>query len=655
MKKYLLKSQLIFAILLIGNTSVFCQQKKIEKAKMQYEKYRYIDARETYLKIVEKGYRSVEVFTNLGNTYYFNGEFEDALKWYKELVDSYPDQVEPEYYYRYAQSLKAVEKYEDSDIYMRKFAELRNDDNRAKLFLNTPDYLKQIEDKSDRYQIENMPTNSVFADFGTAFFGKYIVYSSSKDSLMLNKNIHKWTGEAFLDLFMAEYDTESSSFSKIKSFDKVINSKYNESTPVFTKDGKTIYFTRNNFEEGKLGRDQGGISNLKIYRSYKNDQEQWTTPQDLPFNSDEYSVAHPTLSSDEKTLYFSSDMSGGMGLSDLYKVTINDDGSFGEPKNLGDRINTEGKETFPFIGADNKLYFSSDGHMGLGGLDVYVTALDPQNQQEKQVINIGKPINSPKDDFAFIIDDNTKRGYFSSNRDGGKGRDDIYSLVELEPLRKEIILEGYVTLQEGVSDSIQITKVSVYDGKNNLIETGEVNKEGWYSYKVYENEDYFIKVEKDGYATVEKLVSTKNLSKTPLLIPEIILKRKVIIAKIGDDLGKLLSLNPIHFDFNDYLIRDDAKIELAKVIEIMQQYPNMKIEIRSHTDSRASAEYNKKLSARRAKKTENYIAIVGQIDRSRIAYKGFGEEELLNDCVTDSECSDEEHEKNRRSEFIIVQ
>jgi outer membrane protein OmpA-like peptidoglycan-associated protein len=348
-------------------------------------------------------------------------------------------------------------------------------------------------------------------------------------------------------------------------------------------------------------------------------------------------------------------MPGGKGLSDLYKVAINGDGSFGESKNLGDRINTEGKETFPFIGANNELYFSSDGHMGLGGLDVYVTVLDPQNQQEKQVINVGKPINSSKDDFAFIIDDNTKRGYFSSNRDGGKGRDDIYSLRELEPLRKEITIEGFVVLQNNSNDPIQVTWVSVYDSENNLIETGEVNEEGWYSYKVYQNEDYFIRVEKDGYVTVEKLVSTKNLLKTPLLVPEIILEKKVIVVEIGDDLGKILSLNPIYFDLDKSNIRSDAAVELAKVIEVMIQYPTMKIEIRSHTDSRALMWYNRRLSERRAKRTMNYIIKKGGINKNRITSKGYGESELVNECGNGIPCAPVQHQENRRSEFIITQ
>ncbi len=658
MGKSLLKLLLVFLVLLMG-VSLFSQEKKLQKAKIQYDNYQYIDAQETYLKVAEKGYRSAELFSNLGDSYYFNSQYAEALRWYEELINSYPDKIKPEYYFRYAQTLKTVNRFEDSDAYMRKFTELSKEDKRAQLFDSIPNYLERIEYQSGRYEIENASINTMFVDFGVTFYKNNIVFSSSRDTLIFNNNLHQWNNEAFLDLFITAYDSVTKSFATTKKFDRKLNSRFHESTAVFSKDGNTMYFTRNNFEQGNFGRDQKGTNRLKIFRSNKNDQGSWDTPQSVPFNSDEYSVAHPALSTDGKTLYFSSDMPGGKGASDLYQVAIKGDGSFGTPVNLGDRINTEGKETFPFVSENNDLYFSSDGHIGLGGLDVFVTKLEPTNKEEELAINIGKPINGPKDDFAFIINDTSKRGYFSSNRDGGKGKDDIYSLVQLEDIKTfcEITITGVVKDSE-TDEIISGAKVTIYDEENNVIEVIEVGDDGVYtsSNKIECSSKYFIRIEKLDYSTAEMLITTPDETQTIDLsnYRELKLVREVKMVTVGDDLGKALSLKPIYFDFDGYSIREDAKIELAKVIEVLNEHPNIKIEIRSHTDSRASAEYNKKLSSRRAAKTLNYIAVVGSIDRNRLSSKGMGEEELVNNCVYGVECTEEQHQLNRRSEFIIV-
>ncbi|WP_109437965.1 OmpA family protein [Aquimarina sp. AU119] len=652
MVKYLLKPILVFIFLFFVSNTLISQEKKMQKAKSQYDRYQYIDAQQTYLKVVKKGYRSADLFMNLGDSYYFNSQFEEALKWYGELVDSYPDQVEPEYYFRYAQTLKSVERYTDSDKYMQKFTELSDTDLRAELFRNGSDYLEKIEFQSGRYEIENSSVNSLFSDFGVAFFGKKIVFSSSRDTLVFNKNVHQWNDQAFLDLFEAEYDSVNNTLSEAKKFGGKLNSKFHESTPVFTKDGRTIYFTRNNFEKGRFGRDQKGTNKLKIYRSYKNSNGGWTTPQNLPFNSDEYSVAHPTLSLDEKTLYFSSDMPGGKGLSDLYKVDINADGSFGTPENLGERINTEGKETFPFISVNDDFYFSSNGHLGLGGLDIFVTRLNPETKEEKLVVNIGKPVNGSKDDFTFIVNDISKRGYFASNRQGGKGGDDIYSFVQTEDLKDfcEITIAGLVT-DKDTNELLPGTKVSIYDNNNTLIESFVVGDDAAYSQIVKCTSKYFVRAEKEEYVTLEKLVNT--LDKTQTLDTPLALEKKIKSADIGDDLAKVLSLKPIYFDFDGDYVREDAAIELAKVIEVMNQYPEMKIEVRSHTDSHGDDAYNLDLSERRAKSTVKYMISKG-ISSDRLDGKGYGETKPINDCGNDTNCKKEEYQLNRRSEFIIV-
>ncbi|WP_298312527.1 OmpA family protein [uncultured Aquimarina sp.] len=631
---------------------MFSQERKLKAAQNQYDKYEYINAQETYLKVVKKGYKSADLYKNLGNSYYFNSQFEEASKWYEELVKSYPTEVEPEYYFRYAQTLKSAGRYDDADVYMKKFVEASSDDQRAQLFQDEPNYLKRIDFQSGRFEIENSSINSSFTDFGSAFFGRFVVFSSSRDTLLFKKSVHQWNEEPFLDLFRAEYNPTNGELSEIEKFDSKINSKFHESTPIFAKDGQTVYFTRNNYDGRKYGNDKKGTNRLKIYRSYKNTQGSWTTPQNLPFNSDQYSTAHPALSVDEKTLYFSSDMPGGEGQSDIYEVAINSDGSFGEPKNLGNRINTEGKETFPFVSANNDLYFASDGHIGLGGLDIYVTRLNPQTDEEKLIVNIGKPVNGPDDDFAFIVDDNSKRGYFSSNRDGGRGKDDIYSFLQLEDLKSfcEITIAGVVK-DKDTEELLPGTKVSIYDSSNNLLESFIVGDDAAYSHLVKCSSKYFVRAEKEEYLTLEKLVNTPGETETvdvPLL-----LEKKVKSADVGDDLAKVLSLNPIYFDFDQHYIRPDAAVELAKVIEVMNQYPEMKIDVRSHTDSHGDDAYNLWLSEQRAKSTLEYMVAKG-ISADRLTSKGYGETQPVNDCGNDSNCRKSEYQLNRRSEFIIV-
>ncbi len=652
MGKYLHKVGIVFIVLLSAQILVG-QEKKLGKAENQYNRYEYIDAQETYLKIIKKGYKDADLLKNLANSYYFNSEFAEAQKWYKELIDTYTGEVEPEYYFRYAQTLKSAEQYEEADEYMKKFTELANQDKRVKLYKDEPNYLERIDFQSGRFEIENSSINSSFTDFGAAFFGRFVVFSSSRDTLALKKTIHQWNNEAFLDLFKAEYNPVNGELAEIEKLSSTLNSKFHESTPVFSKDGRTVYFTRNNFVKRKIGRDKKGTNKLKIYRSYKNSQGGWTTPQSLSFNSDEYSTAHPALSVDEKTLYFSSDMPGGQGLSDLYQITINGDGSFGEPQNLGDRINTEGKETFPFISNNGDLYFSSDGHIGLGGLDVYVTSVDPQTEEEELVVNIGKPVNSPKDDFAFIVDDGSKRGYFSSNREGGRGNDDIYSFLQLEDLRSfcEISISGLVTDKDS-NEFLPGTKVSVLDSSNNLVQSFVVGDDGKYTIEELKcGSKYFVRAEKDEYVTVEKFVNTPEETQT--IDKPLVLEKKIKSAGVGDDLAKILSLKPIYFDFDKSYIRPDASIELAKVIEVMNQYPQMKIEVKSHTDSHGDDAYNMQLSDRRAKSTIAYMIEKG-IASDRLTGKGFGETELVNDCGNGSDCSKDQHQLNRRSEFIIV-
>ncbi|MFV8338093.1 hypothetical protein ACNQGL_02350 [Flavobacterium sp. LB3P21] len=402
----------------------------ISKADKEYDGYAYIDAIKTYERILEKGYKSDDLLQKLANSYYFNGDLEKSAKWYGELF-VLNNEIAPEYYYRYAQSLKAIKEYDKADVMIVKFNQKNGNDLRAKLAAEQKDYLAVIKRNSGRYTVENAGVNSKYSDYGTSFYGNKIVFTSARDTVGFGTKIDSWTGEGFTNLYEANKESNGK-LSSVEHLSKKLNSKFHEATPVFTKDGKTVYFTRNNFLNGKKIKDKNKTILLKIYKATL-DGNQWTNITELPFNSDNFSVAHPALSPDEKQLYFATDMPGTYGQSDIYKVTINDDGSFGIPQNLGNKINTEGRETFPFITSENELYFASDGHPGLGGLDVFVSK-PKQNGNYEEVLNVGEPLNSSKDDLALLIDTKTQRGYVTSNRDGGQGDDDIYTFKEINKI-----------------------------------------------------------------------------------------------------------------------------------------------------------------------------------------------------------------------------
>jgi len=616
----------------------FAQGSKLNKADKKYDKYSYIDAIEIYEKVAEKGYKSAELFEKLGNAYYFNGELDKASRWYGELF-ALNQEVDSEYYFRYAQALKAEGNYEKSNQYMELFAQKTND-TRAKLFQENKDYLTDIDAVSGKYTMDKTDVNSEFYDYGPTFFGKQIVFTSSRSEGNQYSKIHDWTKQNFTDLFVASIDNDGK-LGSVENFSKTVNTKYNESSPVFTKDGKTMYFTRNNYNDGKKRKSDDKVIMEKIYKAELVNGE-WTNVKEVPFSNDNYKTAHPALSPDEKTMYFASDMPGSFGNSDLYKVSIDSNGNFGSPENLGPTINTEGRETFPFVDADNNLFFASDGHPGLGGLDIF-EAKSVNNSFEKP-INVGKPLNSQMDDFGYVTNKESL-GFFSSNRDGGSGYDDIYTFTVCTHT-----LTGLIT-DIDTKAILPNAKVILFDDKMNKISETTSSDKGSYSFKIECNKKYYVRASKEEYETTEK--SFGPVTKTGESKLDIELKRNIFPVEVGTDLAKILDVSIIYFDLDKWNIRPDAAEDLEKIIAVMNQYPNMTIDIRSHTDSRQTHKYNELLSDRRAKSTLEFIVKNG-INRNRLTAKGYGETQLVNNCSDDVPCSEAEHQKNRRSEFIVL-
>ncbi|UII76594.1 OmpA family protein [Flagellimonas sp. HMM57] len=623
------------------------QQARIKaRADERYNEYSFSPAIDIYKKVLDKGFVSIDLLKRLGNSYYFNAKYEQASNVYKKLIETYPKKTEPDYYFRYAQSLKTVGKYEDASQMMQQFKEMTSDAENADVF--DEDYLATIEKNSGRYSIKPFEYNSKYSDFAASFYKQGLIFSSDRDTGNLARYRHTWNSKDFLDLYKVNADSVSNN--TVVKLEGDVNTRLHESTSIISKDGTTMYFTRNNFLDGKKYKDQNGVIRLKIYSAQLIDGE-WTNVLELPFNNDSYSVAHPVLSPDEKRLYFVSDMPGALGESDIFMTEIIGDGTYGPIVNLGKNINTRARETFPFITKDGILYFSSDGHQGLGGLDVFATKITFGNFNEP-VVNVGKPVNGPYDDFAFIIDDGSNEGYFSSNRIGGLGEDDIYQFTENEPLVLDCLQDVTGTVRDRISNEILVgATVKIIDEENNEVSSTITDSKGNYVLGLDCAKGNFVRASRDGYVPAEEFLN-KSYGKPRIV--DFYLERDMVTGGFGDDLAKLLQLSTIYFDLNKYDIRPDAEIEIQKVIVAMEKYPSLKIKVNSHTDSRGNDAYNLWLSQKRAESTVAYMISKG-ISADRLEGEGYGETKLVNECANGTPCSKEKHQLNRRSEFIIFE
>ena len=640
-------------VLVLANSFLLAnaQKGKVKVIEDDYRDFSYIKTSEVLLEVAENGYRSQDIFQKLGNSYYFNNNMKEASRWYGELFKDYPNTesiVDSEYYFRYALALKSIEDYEGSDKWMQKFNEIKPSDSRGKAFLSKVDYKTEIEALSNNdIEIKNLDINSAYSDFGTAEQDGGIVFASSRG----DGEKYTWNNQPYLDLYVSKKD-ESGNFTEVSDFSSKVNTKFHESIVAYTQDEGTLFFTRNNYFRKRAGKDNEGVNRLQLFRASKNTDNEWDNIRPVHFNSEDYSVAHPTLNKEGTRLYFASDMPGTIGQSDIYMVNVNKDGTLGVPKNLGSSINTEGQESFPFVNTDGDLYFSTNGLPGLGGRDIFISKeLDKKvtesNVRRFVVENIGKPFNSLADDFGYYENLVTKVGFFSSNREGGKGDDDIYSfnIPECSQIVNGVVRD--VDTQELISGATVILFTKQGEELNRL----NVGEDAAFNFSLDCEQEYLVRAEKETYSSDEKRFATPN--KKQELNLELMLDKDEQEILPCDDLAKLLDIPIIYFDFDKYFIRTDAATELQKVLAVLQKNPTMKIDIRSHTDSRGTKRYNEVLSDNRAKSTRQYLIDQG-IDGSRITAKGYGEYRLLNRCYDLIDCSETEHQANRRSEFIVT-
>ncbi|MCX7745207.1 MAG: OmpA family protein [Flavobacteriales bacterium] len=718
---------------------------RISRADKMFEGFSYPDAIEVYESIKKK---DTHVIRRLAEAYRLTGNTKMAEKYYAELYAS--NQATQEDWYYYGEMLKMNSKYDDARNVFEGYNKKYPNDTRVTSYLSLPDLKSKLDKNSNLFKLHNLKINSLESDFGTSYYKDKVVYTSSRIGLSFTYYEYNWNKKRFLNLY-----SFSPSMKKKTKVQRVrvmkaqgrINRKFHEGPATFNHDGTVMIFTRDTYVP-KSALNTEGIRVLELWSSTKNEKNKWSAPQPLPFNNKNYNVGHAALTPDGNTLYFVSDMPGGLGETDIYVAKKNSDGSWGEAKNLGEPINTKGREMFPFYHASGMLIFASDGHPGLGGLDIFYA----KGSEEKfgVVKNVGIPLNSSSDDFAMILDQSRTSGYISTNRAGGKGDDDIYAFETERPFPFSKRIEGYARDIQNPSIVLPGAKISLKDENNEEILTVQADERGYYTFEVDGDKEYLLtgKLEKyndgeskantnteeevvqvdvlmekiplislnclvtdkstgqpisgtyiqvkdkktgaivmegntltDGWIrkSMEELKKNDQLTYTISISAEGYLSKTVdfehtILAEgpinlhekldltlskleIGADLAKMIDIKPIYFDLGKHNIRPDAARELDKIVAIMKEYPNMVIELGSHTDCRSSAAYNQALSDRRAKSSAAYIVSKG-IDSSRIYGKGYGESKLLNNCACEgnvkSTCSEEEHQRNRRTEFIIV-
>ena len=629
------------------------KSKLIQRADHYFDKMWYAEAAELYEQALSKGdkFYSKDIIQKAADAYYFNTNMEKAYEWYNVLYENYGKDMSTDNIFKYSHSLKGTGKYARSKRLMKLYnRKMKDDVNTENVRPRNEVVVDNMMISNQEFELKNLAINTKFSDFSPMFLdSSQVVFASAKDSSFLSTRKYKWNNQPFLDLYVAKINEESEDLKNAIKFSKEINTKYHEASVSFSPDNKTMYFTRNNYGK-RLKRDKKGISHLKIYKSVKEGDE-WTEAVEVSFNSDNYSTGHPALSPDGKQLYFVSDMPGSLGQTDLFVVDVLDNGSFSEPRNLGKEINTEHREMFPFFNGE-KLYFSSDGHAGVGGLDVYSSEFDKELGFQ-EVKNLGQPINSNKDDFSYIINEENQQGFFASNREGGKGDDDIYSFkrltIEEIPVIENAIAGVVTELTSG--DIMPQALVQLLD--ENGIKLKEMVTEDDGSF-VFEDLDsstkYTLKTVKDKFVENEMPIATTENERIEV---DIALKRLEEMIALEDGIKKIKT-EMIYFDFDKSYIRTDASKELDKLVSVMKEYPGMVIKIESHTDSRGSRVYNEYLSDKRAKSTRDYIISRG-IEADRIeSATGYGESRLINKCNGTVSCTETEHVLNRRSEFIIV-
>ena len=692
-----------------------------EKASVEFDNLQYASAIEDLNKVLAKKQMSCAKI-KLAHSYRLINDFEAAAPLYAEIV-TLPES-EPINMLHYSRVLMTLKKYDLAADWLNKYMDARPNDQVATMLLGSCQQSADFMCDTGLYTVKLIENPDFASAFGQVNYGDGVVFAADKKVIIDSKK-DPWTGKSFYELYYKPKDA-SGNYLEAQPLSGDINGKYHEGPAVFTKEGDIVFFTRSNYFKNKLFKSSLNENNLKLF-SARLVEGEWKQLEELPFNSDEYSVGHPALSPDEATLYFISDMPGGFGGTDIYKSEF-DGKKWGKPENLGIVINTPGDEMFPFFSGDGKLYFSSDVHFNMGGLDIFCSTYDKEKKQWLPIETLSYPLNSSHDDFAYVQTAGAKSGYITSNR---HSPDEIYEFKLIDPVLNLIgkviekgsklpitnaviivrdkingsnvtvhtddkgdyqvalkpetefgveALKEYYIAQVGEDvvtkdilysrdfvrnfelDSIMFNLIGTVTGKESglpiekatitLVNVADNSKrttltdaDGNYQIRLHPASDYIVAASKEKFLTKSADVSTQNK-----MVSEEFVRNFELDSLV---LNKPIVVENIYYDFDKWFIRPDAAIELNKLVRTLNDNPTINIEMGSHADSRGSDKYNLVLTDKRAKSAMEYLISQG-IDKERLSWKGYGESKLVNQCGNNVFCSEEEHQRNRRTEFKVT-
>ncbi|MDY8135749.1 OmpA family protein [Aquimarina sp. 2201CG5-10] len=690
-----MKTKIVIVLALLI-TQVSLSQKK-SRGDRFFEKGDYINAIIQYEEELNREGYEKDILKNISTSYYNTFQFRKTYRYLKLLTSGRFYEKDKSYHNRFNfmmyQTLSALGEYEKAIEFLAVYEK-----NKTKLDINKSEVIETIERfklKEDDYAIKEWGFNSKRSDFGAVKRDSLIYFTTDRNpNGFMDKN-YKWTHRPFLDIYKIKVDRKNTSSGEATPISKEINSKLHEGNFCFSSDGNTIYISKSNSERGKKKFDSIRNNAIHLYKANKADGE-WTKPEKLDFNDINYSIEHPSLNSDGTKLYFASNMPGGYGDFDIYYVAVNSDGTYGKPVNLGDKVNTANREQFPFISEEGHLFFSSNGHLGLGMMDIFVS--ESKEKQFTTPVNLGAPINSSFDDFSMTYYNKTD-GFFASNRK--KLDDNIYTFSQTGEIFikeyiarfeiKDFATDNYISnakaiiysrdkevVYENQLDSISAFEFNILPGRYDFkasangyetkIKSIEVKEKDNETYIVYlekkkeeiqpsdeKNDD--IAVNKDNPKSRDKANNVKT-SKNKEELTKAKLRAALLADKTGPPViernGKLyFDLPPIYFDYDKWNIRADSKKVLDEFALKLDKYKTVYIKISAHTDSRGTDSYNQVLSEKRAESTRNYLALIGYVNARRMKFEGHGESKPLIDC-DNKVCSEKEHQTNRRSEFEII-
>lgn len=593
-----------------------------------YDHIAYSDAITHYEKVYRKTNDS-DVELKLADSYFKTGKLDSSETIYKRAID-HGNQV-PKLYFNYGKVLMANGKHTEAAGYFEKHLQENANDLVAKMLLTSCNSVMERYRDTTLFELKPIMEDQFTNAFSIIEYQNGAVFAADKE-VFLGRKQAAWTGNSYLDLYAMKKDAEGNWMTP-ELLKGDINGQFHEGPACFMKDGNTVYFTRSNYYKRKMVVNEEEENNLKIFKATLIDGK-WKNLEDFPYNSDDYSVGHPTLSDDGKTMYFVSDMPGGIGGTDIYK-TILKEGKWSEPENLGNEINTSGNEMFPYLHTDGTLYFSSDAHNSMGGLDVFITYFDGTHWATPE--NLNYPLNSIKDDFGFSINKDQRTGFVSSSR---AKTDKLYSFEKNPPTFN---LYG-IAHEKGNSTPISGVTVEVTNAATKEVISMVSDADGKFRLKLAPEAEYDLYCTKSGCFSRTDNISTKGLKYSEDFFADFEVEAIVV--------DKPIVLENIYYDYNKWNIRQDAALELDKLVHILKDNPTIDIEMGSHTDARGSDQYNLILSDKRAHAAVRYLISQG-IEPKRLTYRGYGETVHVNNCKNGVPCTEEEHQKNRRTEFKV--